>query len=170
MAVAVTNCRRDSFRDICSLPADLFARLCWFRPPSGLRRKSAQVSRLPQAAELIASSHYQGIQRSKLYWCKQCNSTAPLSQCRIALSSDRFQNRLGISGPDRGPNLHAGRRCLLADAAASLKISASGFSGMIKRILWNDQTEAPFVCFVNNDGENMKLATIALAFAFALSN
>jgi len=31
---------------------------------------------------------------------------------------------LGISGPERGPNLDAGR-CLLADAAASLKISVS---------------------------------------------
>ena len=36
-----------------------------------------------------------------------------------------LSGNLGISGPDRGPNLHAGRRCLLADAAASLKISIS---------------------------------------------
>src|SRR6266436_5488625 len=39
MADAVTNCRRESFRDICSLPADRFAALSfWFRvPPSALR-------------------------------------------------------------------------------------------------------------------------------------
>src|SRR5258705_13780294 len=47
-----------------------------------------------------------------------------------------LSGNLGISGPQRGPNLDAGR-CLLADAAASLKISISDE--------WNDQTEAPFV-------------------------
>ena len=35
-----------------------------------------------------------------------------------------LSGNLGISGPERGPNLDAGR-CLLADAAASLKISMS---------------------------------------------
>ena len=35
-----------------------------------------------------------------------------------------LSGNLGISGPERGPNLDAGR-CLLADAAASLKISIS---------------------------------------------
>ena len=35
-----------------------------------------------------------------------------------------LSGKLGISGPERGPNLDAGR-CLLADAAASLKISTS---------------------------------------------
>jgi hypothetical protein len=53
-----------------------------------------------------------------------------------------LSGNLWISGPDRGPNLHAGRR-----GAASLKISVSDlvewskeFSGMIKQ-----KTEAPFV-------------------------
>jgi hypothetical protein len=47
----------------------------------------------------------------------------------IGRKASRFlkslSGNLGISGPDRGPNLHAGRRCLLADAAASLKISVA---------------------------------------------
>jgi hypothetical protein len=43
----------------------------------------------------------------------------------------------GFQAPKRGPNLDAGRGCLLSDAAASLKISVSDSV--------ENQTEIPFV-------------------------
>jgi hypothetical protein len=54
--------------------------------------------------------------------------TAAFSRSSIGRKAPKslkpLSGNLGISGPERGPNLDAGR-CLSADAAASLKISIS---------------------------------------------
>src|SRR6266700_3676950 len=89
MVVAATNCRRDSFRDICSLP-ELICLLVGVG--SGLHQDCAERTReyrdcLKRQNLIVCSHFYCGIQRSKSYWRKRWISTAPLSQCRIALSS-----------------------------------------------------------------------------------
>src|SRR6516164_4496842 len=97
-AVVATNCRRDSFRDICSLHAEQLAVFVACASSGCAEKASLQAYRdcftedqsridcskycTVKLNGLAAAAYCRDIQSSKLHWSKRCIPTVPLSQRR----------------------------------------------------------------------------------------